>query len=312
MKTAPLTDIRSSTIFSTPNVFLDKRGVPVMVRAYEPHFLSDLTAMYLAFSPRGSIGGVPPVDDSECIAWVRRITAGTVSLIAMSFDGPVIGHAVLFPIRKRMCELLIVVAPPFQKSGIGTQMMRCIIQLGYEIGYIKIWLSVHRTNFIALHLYNKCGFECLAFTDSPQVEMTLDLKRYHPTANVRVAVAMNRIVITVRAGDSCRQAVQLFLDNAVDVLPVVSDANKLLGIISQTDLIFKSNLHRRVCEVATMEVVSLHENCTLDKAIRLLQTRKLRSLPVVDARHRVVGIIGRRDILAHYFKIYLEKGKSLA
>jgi CBS domain-containing protein len=304
MKTAVLPDIHDSTIFRTPHVFLDKRGAPVIVRACEPQFLSGLTAMYLAFSPRASIGGVPPVDDGECSAWVRRITTGTASLIALSFDGPVIGHAVLFPIRKRMCELLIVVAPPFQKSGIGTQMMRCIIQLGYELGFSKIWLSVHRTNFVALHLYNKCGFECLSFTDSPQVEMLLDLKRYHPTANIRVADAMNRNVLTVPAGSTCRQAVELFLKNTVDALPVVTRDNRLAGIISQTDLIFKANLHRRVCEVATMEVVSLHENCTIDKAIHLLQTRKLRSIPVVDTSHRVVGIIGRRDILAHYFRTY--------
>ncbi len=304
MKTAALTNIHDSTIFRTPHVFLDKRGAPVIVRAYDPQFLSGLTAMCLAFSPRASIDGVPPVDDSECAAWVRRITTGTTSLIALSFDGPVIGYTVLLPMRKRICELFIVVAPLFQKSGIGTQMMRCIIQLGYELGFSKIWLSVHRTNFVALHLYNKCGFDCVSFTDSPQVEMLLDLKRYHPTANISIADAMNRNVITVPAGHSCRQAAELFLKNAVDALPVVTPDNRLAGIISQTDLIFKANLHRRVCEVATMEVVSLHEHCTIDKAIRLLQTRKLRSIPVVDARHRVVGIIGRRDILAHYFRTY--------
>ncbi len=275
-----------------------------MVRPFDPQFFKGLTQMYLAYSPSASIGGVPPVKNTACIKWARRITTDTISLIALSFDGQVIGHAVLFPMQTKVCELLIVVAPPFQKNGIGTQMMRCIIQLAYELGFEKIWLSVSKTNFVALHLYNKCGFERLSFTDSPQVEMTLKLKRYHPTANIKVSEAMNRNVITVNARDSCRQAVQLFLDNAVDVLPVVGDGKKLTGIISQTDLIFKSNLHRQVCEVATMEVVSLHKSCTLDTAIRLLQTRKLRSIPVVDARNRVVGIIGRRDILAHYFKTY--------
>lgn len=299
-------DIHNSTILGSPNVFLDKKGGPVIVRPFEPQFLKSLTQMYLACSPRGSIDGVPPADDNECVAWVNRITTGTASLIALSFDGQVIGHAVLFPMRKKVCELLIIVAQPFQKSGIGTQMMRCVIQLGYELGFAKIWLSVDKANFIALHLYDKCGFERPTFTDSPQVEMLLELKRYHPTANIKVAEAMNRTVITVHADDSCRRAVQLFLDNAVDVLPVVSDGKRLVGIISQTDLIFKSNLHRRVREVATMEVVSVPENCTIDKAIRLLQTRKLRSIPVVDPRHRVVGIIGRRDILGHYFKTYPE------
>ena len=275
-----------------------------MVRPFEEQFLEGLTQMYLDYSPRASIGGVPPVNNRACIKWARKITTGTISLVALSFERQVIGHAVLLPMQKKICELLIVIAPLFQKSGIGTQMMRCIVQLGYELGFEKIWLSVSKTNFVALHLYNKAGFERLSFTDSPQVEMILNLKRYHPTANIRVADAMNRSVVTVHAEDSCRQAVQVFMDNAVDVLPVVGDGEKLTGILSQTDLIFKSNLNRQVQDVATMEVVSLHEHCTIDKAIHLLQTRKLRSIPVVDAQHRVVGIIGRRDILVHYFKTY--------
>ena len=304
MQAAPILSIENSTIFRSPNVFLDKKGLPVMVRAFEPQFLPGLTHMYLAFTPRASIGGVPPVNDPDCIAWVRRITTGTVSLISLSFEGQVIGHAVLLPMRKKICELLIVIAPLFQKSGIGTQMMHGIIQLGFELGFSKIWLSVHRTNFVALHLYNKCGFECLSFTDSPQIEMALDLKRYHPTARIRIAEAMNPKVITIHKDASCREAVELFLKNAVEVLPVVADDNSMAGIVSHTDLMFKLNLERPVSEVATREVVSLHKNCTLDKAIRLLQKRNLRSIPVVNAKHRVVGLISRREILAHFFKTY--------
>lgn len=302
MKAAPPLRLEHSTIFRSPNVFLDKKGFPVIVRAFEPRFLPDLTAMYLAYTPRASIGGVPPARDSDCIDWVRRLTTGSAGLIAISFAGQVIGHAVLLPMKKKICELLIVIAPLFQKSGIGTQMMHGIVQLGFELGFSKIWLSVHKTNFVALHLYNKSGFECLSFTDSPQIDMALDLKRFHPTARIRVAEAMNQEVITIGKDAPCRKAVEVFLQSGVEALPVVDGGNALAGIVSQTDLMFKPRLRRPVGDIATREVVTLHEHCTLDKAIRLLQKRNLRSIPVLDAKRRVVGIISRRDILAHFFK----------
>ena len=295
--------IEDATIYRSPCVFPDKKGLPVMVRAFEPRLLPELTAMYLAYAPRGSIGGVPPVSDIQCAAWVRRITSGTFSLIALSFQGEPIGHAVLFPMRKKTCELLIVIAPPFQKSGIGTHMMRAVLQLGFEMGFSRIWISVHRTNFVALHLYNKCGFECLSFTDSPQIEMELDLRRCHPTASVRVAEAMNPNALTVRPSATIRSAVELFLRHGgAEVLPVVGESGIMVGIVSETDLMFRHNLDRPVGEIATRDVVSLRAGATLDSAIRLLQRRNLRSLPVVDGKGRVAGIVSRRDILAHYFR----------
>jgi CBS domain-containing protein/RimJ/RimL family protein N-acetyltransferase len=282
-----------------------------MLRADVPELHEDLTRMYLAYQPRGKFSGLPPVADKACIKWVKDITETSIGLMAMSFEHTVIGHAALFPIRDGVCELLIVVMPQKQHNGIGTQLLHSLIQMGYEVGFSQIWLSVEKSNFVAIHLYNRCGFERLAFTDSAQVEMTLDLKRYSPTVNIKVGKVMNRGVIMVRLHDSCKRVVELFLKNNVDVLPVVNDDGVLAGVLSQTDLIFKPILHHKVCEIATQDVVFLHESCTIEHAIWILQTKRLRCIPVVDANHRVVGSISRRDILAHYFKTYEQPDKSL-
>ena len=303
-------DIQNTTIFRSPHAFLDRGGNPIMLRADVPELLGDLTSMYLSYQPRGSFSGLPPVSDKACVTWVKEISKTSIGLMAMSFEHKVVGHAALFPIRDGVCELLILVMPQKQHNGIGTQLMRALIQMSYEVGFSQIWLSVETSNFVAIHLYNRCGFERSAFTDSAQVEMTLDLKRYSPTVNVTVGTVMNRGVIMVRLNDSCKQVVELFLKNHVDVLPVVNDEGVLAGILSQTDLIFKPILHHKVCEIATQEVVFLHESCTIEHAIWLLQTKKLRCIPVVDGDHRVVGSISRRDILAHYFKIYQQSDKN--
>jgi CBS-domain-containing membrane protein len=91
---------------------------------------------------------------------------------------------------------------------------------------------------------------------------------------------------------------------------VVNDDGVLAGILSQSDLIFKPILHHKVCEIATQDVVFLHESSTLEHAIWVLQTKRLRCIPVVDGGQKVVGSISRRDILAHYFKTYEHAGKK--
>jgi CBS domain-containing protein len=200
--------------------------------------------------------------------------------------------------------MLITVSPHHQKNGVGTQLLRGIIQFAFELGFHRMWLSVDKTNFVAIHLYTKCGFERLTFTESPQLEMALDLKRYHPTAQLKVKAVMNRTVIAVNQEVSCREAVELFLGNNVGALPVVNDAREVVGILSQTDLMFKPQLRHKVSEVATRQVVTMHQDCTVEKAIRLFQSRKLRCIPVVDRNKRLVGILARQDLLAYYFKNY--------
>jgi CBS domain-containing protein/GNAT superfamily N-acetyltransferase len=310
MKHAPCPDISATTIYRAPHAFLDRGGNPIMLRADVPELLDDLTRMYLAYQPRGTFGGLPPVEDKACIKWVKEITGTSIGLMAMSFEHTVIGHAALFPIRDGTCELLIVVVPQKQHNGIGTQLLHSLIQMGYEVGFSQIWLSVEKSNFVAIHLYNRCGFERLDFTDSAQVEMTLNLKQYSPTVNIKVGKVMNRGVIMVRLNDSCKQVVELFLKNNVDVLPVVSDDGVLAGILSQSDLIFKPILHHTVCEIATQDVIFLHEACTIENAIWLLQAKRLRCIPVVDDKHRVVGSISRRDILAYYFRTFQQSYKN--
>jgi CBS-domain-containing membrane protein len=48
--------------------------------------------------------------------------------------------------------------------------------------------------------------------------------------------------------------------------------------------------------------VRVDRTCTVSKAVRLLQSRKLRCLPVVDDDNTLLGIIGRREVPSHYLQ----------
>lgn len=130
--------------------------------------------------------------------------------------------------------------------------------------------------------------------------MELDLDHYRDTTAVPIHHVMNRRVVSLHERATCKDALHSFLTDGVATLPVVNDAGELAGILSETDLLVEANIHKTVSELCTRHVVSVTENCTIEKAIRLFQARRLRCIPVVDARLRLVGVVSRKDILAHY------------
>ncbi|MCX8044949.1 MAG: GNAT family N-acetyltransferase, partial [Desulfobacterota bacterium] len=224
-----------------------------------------------------------------------------INLIATTLDHVLIGHAVLLPMRHRTCEMLIAVSPAWQKSGIGTQLVRSAIQSAYELKFHRIWLSVEKTNFVAIHLYTKFGFERLRFSESPQLDMMLDLRRYRPLVAVKVRDVMNRSVIAIDQHASCAEALALFLRHNIATLPVITKQGTVVGLISQTDLLFKPNLQQAVNAVATKQVILLSQKSTVEQAMRLFQDKRLRSIPIIDRRRKLVGILTRQDIFAYYY-----------
>jgi CBS domain-containing protein len=84
-------------------------------------------------------------------------------------------------------------------------------------------------------------------------------------------------------------------------LPVVDGDNRVLGIITETDLLVETNLNLKVGDIQTMEVVTVHEDTSLEKIIRMFMSKRVRCIPVVNNRKQLVGIVGRKDVLSYYF-----------
>jgi CBS domain-containing protein/RimJ/RimL family protein N-acetyltransferase len=293
-------DASETSIHHFPHAFINKKLEPVLLKTLDPRRYDQLVAMYLAYRPRNSFSGLPPITDEACVRWVRGMVDTGASLIALSFDHGVVGHAALFPMNEETCEMFLVVAHEHQGIGIGTELTRCAVQLADELGFDRIWLSVEAANHIARHVYTKCGFSYLTRSATDEVDMGLDLGSHRDAGGVAVRDIMNRDVIAIRRDESCRAALDLFLTDGVTALPVLGNDGELIGILSETDLLDEANINKKVSDVFTKGVVSVQEACHLSKVIRLFHSRKLRCIPVVDARKQLVGIVGRRDILAHY------------
>lgn len=86
-------------------------------------------------------------------------------------------------------------------------------------------------------------------------------------------------------------------EHSIGGIPIVDNAGKLLGIVTNRDLRFEKDNDRPVAEVMTSEnLVTAAEGTSLAQAEEILQDHKIEKLPVVTSDNTLVGLITFRDI----------------
>jgi len=79
-------------------------------------------------------------------------------------------------------------------------------------------------------------------------------------------------------------------------VPVTGDDGTLLGIVTNRDIRFESDMSRRVDEVMTkMPLVTAQVGVAAEEALRLLKEHKIEKLPLVDGGGRLRGLITVKD-----------------
>ncbi|HLA85236.1 MAG TPA: GNAT family N-acetyltransferase [Thermoguttaceae bacterium] len=157
------------------HAFVDHKGESILIETLGERTCQGLIDMYRAYEPKDSFDGLPPIKDAACVEWVQRMFQTGINLVALSSDGSVAGHAAIFPMNRRKCEMLMAVAPRFQNMGIGTELSRRSIELARELGFERMWLSVESRNARAKHVFKKCGFQSSGDEDPRDAEMVLEL-----------------------------------------------------------------------------------------------------------------------------------------
>jgi RimJ/RimL family protein N-acetyltransferase len=163
-----------------PRRFHAKNGGSIELRRLPAEAGQRLIEMYLAFQPRGSFQGLPPIKDEVCVKWVREMLATGVHIVAQDGPNGLVGHTGLFPINQQKCEMLVVVCPEFQNFGIGTELVRSCIDLAAALGFERIWLPVDATNVRARHIYRKCGFDYVSNQQGRELDMVCRVRPMHP------------------------------------------------------------------------------------------------------------------------------------
>jgi len=303
-------DLSDTTIGRFPHGFVSKNAEPILITPVDLARQRQLVEMYLAYRPRNSFSGLPPLRDDACVRWVESMLATGINLVALRFEEGVAGHAALFPIDELTCEMFVVVQRPHQRVGIGTELTNCIVQLGRELGFERIALSVEAPNHVARHIYEKCGFQYHDRGLRDELHMTLDLARFRGITGLAVREIMNRHVVVLHPEMPCKVALMIFLEDGLESLPVTREKDELTGMLSQTDLMVEENIHKKVRDVQSRNVITVHESCPVAKVISLFRSRNLRCVPVLDHHGRLVGVVRRRDVLTYYLKRYADRRKT--
>ena len=133
---------------------------------------------------------------------------------------------------------------------------------------------------------------------------------------------MTTRVVSVNRDASFRAMAAALRKHRVSAFPVLDNDEKVIGVVSEADMLTKealdsepqgmpgmiAGLLRRqehakargttAGDVMTSPAVTIAPDETLGRAARLMYTRKVKRLPVVDASGHLVGIIGRSDLVS--------------
>ncbi|MEE1742883.1 MULTISPECIES: CBS domain-containing protein [unclassified Streptomyces] len=124
---------------------------------------------------------------------------------------------------------------------------------------------------------------------------------------------MTHAVVTVNRGAPFKDIVEAMRQWRMSALPVVSDEGRVVGVVSEADLLFKAqgtDESRAVTagQLMTVPAVTVPRNAGIAGAARLMARGHLKRLPVVDDDGRLVGVVSRGDLL----KIYLRPDEDIA
>jgi IMP dehydrogenase len=93
------------------------------------------------------------------------------------------------------------------------------------------------------------------------------------------------------------QADAMMADYRISGVPVVDKEHTLIGIITNRDMRFISDMSMRVEEVMTPSpLVTGAEGTTLEEAAKAMQKHKIEKLPIVDEDNKLMGLITIKDI----------------
>jgi CBS domain-containing protein len=144
-----------------------------------------------------------------------------------------------------------------------------------------------------------------------------------------VSDVMTQAVAAVGLGAAFKDIVRTMQDRKVSAVPVVDDRNRVVGVVSEADLLPKEEFRdsdpdrhtqlRRLSDLAkagsvtagelmTSPALTVEADATLALAAREMARARVKRLPVVDATGRLEGIVSRADLL----KVFLRDDEDIA
>jgi CBS-domain-containing membrane protein len=151
-------------------------------------------------------------------------------------------------------------------------------------------------------------------------EIALRHARERVASQVPVRDVMTTTVVTVKRDADLHEAARLLSENRISGMPVVDDDKHVIGVVSEADILILAGMKKehtfrdvlrnvlgepvparaggsRVQDVMSFPALTITADEDIRKAAVILDERRIKRLPVVDAQRKLIGIISRADIV---------------
>lgn len=149
------------------------------------------------------------------------------------------------------------------------------------------------------------------------------------TEDLRAKDIMTTDVVTVSPQQTVNEVIELLMEKNISGLPVVDESNRVMGIVTEGDLIYRSKkleipryftildsyifldntkkmeeqirkmVGYRVADIMTSEVVTVDVEETVEEIATIMTRKQVNRVPVTQ-NGKLVGIVTRRDIIRAY------------
>lgn len=136
---------------------------------------------------------------------------------------------------------------------------------------------------------------------------------------------MTQNVLSITKFESIMQVADILTEKNISGLPVVDKDNRVLGIITQADILSMVGVRREhtfkdllkhmlgeslperrmgdhVGDIMTSPALTIKPDANVAEAVRIMEEKRIRRLTVADDKNKLIGIITRADILKAVIK----------
>jgi len=155
-------------------------------------------------------------------------------------------------------------------------------------------------------------------------ELAIEHARRRLKKRIPVSDVMTRDVITVKKDMNIKDVARLLSEKRISGVPVVDDLNRVIGIVTEADIIFQTGQKRsrglreflreligephpkdikeplsdlRVEDIMSTPVITATSDMDIRDVAAIFAEKRIKRMPVVDSEGRLIGIISRQDIV---------------
>lgn len=118
--------------------------------------------------------------------------------------------------------------------------------------------------------------------------------------HTQVGEVMTADVVSVDRSATFREIAKLLADYDITGLPVVDEDDRVVGVVSESDLLARKAL--TAADMMSAPAVTVHAQESVSEAGQLMTRLGLQRLPVTDEQERLIGIVTRRDLLRVFLR----------